>query len=286
MSERTSWVILTQGTRPDEVATAVASLRRSGASSIVIVLNGAPPGAADQLPDGVTIVQTEENLGVPGGRHRGLLATASDFVGFLDDDAVLRTDAVDDRLESLFDGHRDIGAVSFRIEDERGEVARRHVPRAGEADHDRSGPAATFLGGASIVRRAAYDDAGGYWNELFYAHEELDLSWRMHDAGWTVHYAPEIVAEHPRTPISRHGDGWRLTGRNRVMVARRNLPWPVAVAHVGAWLVLGTVRAPGWTCRKAYLAGWASGWRRPVTRRPIGWSTVRQLGRAGRTPVI
>lgn len=286
MSDAITWVVLTQGTRPTEVAEAIASLRRGGASAIVVVLNGADDGAADQIPDGVGIVESAENLGVPGGRDLGAGGVTTELIGFLDDDAVLLTDDADDRIAEMFRLRPELGAISLRIVDERGEVARRHVPRAGESSATEAGPAATFLGGASVIRRAAYVEAGGYWPDLFYAHEELDLSWRLHDAGYEVRYAPDIVVEHPKTPISRHADGWRLTGRNRVMVARRNLPWPVAAIHVTAWLALGAARAPGIACKRSYVRGWWSGWRQAVPRSAIGWSTIRRLARAGRPPII
>ena len=124
-----------------------------------------------------------------------------------------------------------------------------------------SGEVAYFLGGACAIRREAYEQVGGYFTELFYGHEEIELSWRLIDAGWTIRYLADVEVFHPRTEIGRHADGWRLTGRNRVWIARRTLPWPVALIHVAAWLILGTARAPGGDCRRSYLAGWWSGWR-------------------------
>ena len=280
-----SWVILTRGDRPAELASAIESLR-ADRSPIVVVLNGESDRAELDVPGDVTVVRTEQNLGVPGGRHLGVLRTESDIVGFLDDDAIARTAMIGERVHSYLDENAHVGAVSFRIEDDQGGVARRHVPRLADRGADRGGPVATFLGGASAIRRAAYDDAGGYWAELFYAHEELDLSWRLHDAGYEVHYLPDIVVEHPHTPISRHDDGWRRTGRNRVLIARRNLPWPVALLHVSLWFVLGVVRSPDSRCRRAYVDGWMSGWADAVERRPIRWRTVLRLGRAGRFPAI
>jgi len=127
---------------------------------------------------------------------------------------------------------------------------------------------------------------GGYFTELFYGHEEVELSWRLVDAGWEIWYLADVTVFHPRTDIGRHASGWRLTGRNRVWVARRTLPWPVALVHVGAWLVLGVARTPSRSTRRSYLDGWCSGWRGRIARRPIGWRGVWRLTRLGRPPVI
>ena len=276
------WVVLTTGGRPVALARAVASLIRSDDSGdVVVVSNGA--GAID-APAGARVVETTHNVGIPGGRDIGLKASISDVVGFLDDDAEFRGDP--SRVRADFDADPRLGAVSFRLVDEEGNTSRRHVPRAGNADAAEPADVSYFLGGACAIRREAYQQVGGYFTELFYGHEEIELGWRLIDAGWKICYLADVEVFHPRTEIGRHSDGWRLTGRNRVWIARRTLPWPVAIVHVGVWLVLGAVRAPGGDCRRSYLAGWRSGWRGRIVHRPIRWRTVWTLARLGRPPVI
>jgi GT2 family glycosyltransferase len=206
-------------------------------------------------------------------------------VAFLDDDAVA-SPRLTTRLQSVFEADERLGAVALRLVDEQGETARRHVPHLGGRGADRSGDVALFLGGACAIRRDAYLDAGGYFVDLFYGHEELELAWRLVDRGWRIHYLADALVTHPRTEIGRHADGWRMTGRNRVAIARRTLPWPVAIVHVATWLLLGLWRAPGRAGRAAYLGGWWSGWSMAVDRRPIRWRTVWRLTRLGRPPVV
>jgi GT2 family glycosyltransferase len=270
-----TWVVLTTGNRPEALQQAVSSLGPTG--SVAIVANGFElAGAA---------VRVDHNVGIPAGRHMGVHATEADIVGFLDDDAVA-SEGVSERVVAAFESDPTIGAVALRLVDEDGNTARRHVPRFGGRDPERGGDVALFLGGACAMRREAYEDAGGYWGELFYGHEELEFAWRLIDHGWRIVYLPEATVFHPRTEIGRHADGWRMTGRNRVMIARRTLPWPIAFVHVTGWLVLGTLRASGRANRVAYLNGWRSGWTQPVDRRPIRWRTVWRLGRLGRPPIL
>jgi GT2 family glycosyltransferase len=284
------WVVLTRGDRPTALAAAVASLRISSTTgSIVVLLNGPDDDATVELDghaDRVVVVESPENLGVPGGRDLGLRSTRAPLVGFLDDDARLVSPDSLGRVVQRFATDSSLGAMSLRLVDEDGNTSRRHVPRRGAAGADRSGPVATFLGGASIVRRSAYLEAGGYWTDLVYGHEELDLAWRLIGHHYSIRYEAEISVYHPRTDISRHPDGWWRTGRNRVLIARRNLPVPLLMVHSLAWLVIGTVRAPGGNCRRRYVVGWFGAWRLPVDREPLSWSALGRLRRLGRFPIV
>ncbi len=277
------WVVLTTGGRPAALAQAVASLAAAPDNGeVVVVSNGGGPLVP---PAGTRVVESAMNLGVPGGRDLGVRSTSASVVGFLDDDAEFLGEL--GRIQGEFDEDPGLGAVSLRLVDEDGATSRRHVPRAGNGDPDESGGVAYFLGGACAIRREAYEQVGGYFTELFYGHEEIELSWRLIDAGWTNPLSRrDVEVFHPRTEIGRHADGWRLTGRNRVWIARRTLPWPVAIVHVGAWLVLGAVRAPSGDCRRSYLQGWWSGWHEQIERRPIRWRTVMTLTKLGRPPII
>ena len=283
------WVVLTRGDRPTELLQAIGSLTSgsAGRADVVVVANGG--GDLDTpFPDRVTVMESSRNIGVPGGRDVGLHATADSVVGFLDDDAILRGDSA--AIAGAFAADPALGAVSLRIVDESGKSNPRHVPRPGGCDPHAGGEVAQFLGGACAIRRDAYDQVGGYFVSLFFGHEEIELCWRLIDAGWRIRYLADVEVFHPRTEISRHDDGWWLTGRNRVWIAKRTLPWPIALVHVSLWLALGYMRAPDAVCRRRYVAGWWTGWRTTwyadSSRRPISWKTVWRLTRLGRPPVI
>lgn len=273
------WVLLTMGNRPIELA---AALESAGHEDALVVVNSVD---RVEIEGGVAVHQLDDNLGVPGGRDIGVQVSSADIVAFLDDDAVAPAGAVE-RIREEFERDNQLGAVSLRLVDENGDTSRRHVPRPGGSDPGESGEVALFLGGACAIRRAAYAEVGGYFTELFYGHEELELSWRLVDRGWRIKYLADVEVFHPKTEVERHADGWELTGRNRVWIARRTLPWSVAIVHVGCWLVLGAIRAPAGESRRRYLRGWRSGWRGAIDRAPIGWKTVWRLARLGRPPII
>ncbi|MFC9428187.1 glycosyltransferase family 2 protein [Streptomyces sp. NPDC056987] len=285
-------VIITMGDRPGDLRALLDSVVRQDGDpvEIVVVGNGAPVGA---VPPGVRTVEVPENLGIPGGRNVGIEAFGAagsdvDVLLFLDDDGLLpRTDTAA-LIREAFAADPALGIVSFRITDpETGLTQRRHVPRLRASDPLRSSRVTTFLGGASAVRTRVLAEVGPLPGDFFYAHEETDLAWRALDAGWMIDYRADLVLAHPTTPPSRHAVYHRMVARNRVWLARRNLPAPVVPLYLGVWLLLTLVRRPSVPALKAWFGGFREGWATPCgPRRPMKWRTVWRLTRLGRPPVV
>ena len=133
--------------------------------------------------------------------------------------------------------------LSFRVVDPgTGAGARWHVPRLRAGDPERSSVVTTFAGGACAVRRSAFVAAGGLPEAFFYAHEETDLAWRLLGLGYRLEYDAAVVVCHHVLPNARHAGFYRLDGRNRVLLARRNLPWPLAWAYLLDWFAVTVLR--------------------------------------------
>jgi GT2 family glycosyltransferase len=285
-------VILTLGDRPGPLLQAIRSVRAQHdvEAEIVVVWNGGPAGRGEggrdalEGDDTVRHVRLPENVGIPAGRNAGARASSAPLLFFLDDDAELVDESILASLVELF-SRPDLGAVSLRIIDEHGETAQRHVPRWGKGSADRSGEVTSFLGGVTVVRRAAFDEAGGYEGAFFYSLEETDLAWRLVDRGWSIWYAADLRVRHPRTSPARHPGATRRTARNRVWLVHRLLPLPLAVTYLMTWFAISAVRSP--RAASSIAAGYWEGWRTRVgPRRPIGWRTVWRLTRTGRPPVV
>ncbi len=282
-----SCVILTLGDRPAELDRAVAStatLRGVGVD-VVVVGNGAdlPP-----VPPGVTTIRLPHNVGVAAGRNAGVAACAGDVVLFLDDDGWYPDPDLGEYVTSRFAADPGLAVLSFRVVDpDGGPGARWHVPRLRAGDPERSSVVTTFAGGACAIRRSAYQEAGGLPAQFFYGHEETDLAWRLLELGYRLEYDAEARMCHPAAPNARHAGWHRLDGRNRVLLARRNLPWLLAGAYLLDWLALTAARERSVSATAAWLTGFAEGWRLdPGRRRPISARTAWRMTRAGRPPVI
>ncbi|RPK55457.1 Glycosyl transferase family 2 [Streptomyces sp. ADI96-02] len=285
-------VIITMGNRPDELRALLDSVAAQDGDRIevVVVGNGAP---VPDVPAGVRTVELPENLGIPGGRNVGIEAfgpSGADVDGllFLDDDGLLPNRDTAELCRRAFEADPRLGIITFRIADpDTGTTQRRHVPRLRAADPMRSSRVTTFLGGANAVRTRVLAEVGGLPDAFFYAHEETDLAWRALDAGWMIDYRADMVLHHPTTAPSRHAVYHRMVARNRVWLARRNLPAALVPLYVGSWLLLTLLRRPSPPALRAWFGGFREGWSAPCgPRRPMKWRTVWRLTRLGRPPVI
>jgi GT2 family glycosyltransferase len=276
------------GDRPAEVRRAIDSVlaQRGTQVELVVVGNGADvPGP----PAGVRTVRLPENVGVAAGRNAGVQACRGDVVLFLDDDGWYPDPDLACYVLDRFAKDPRLGVLSMRVIDpEGGPGARWHVPRLRAGDPGRSSVVTTFLGGACAIRRAAYLEAGGYPEAFFYAHEETDLAWRLMDRGYRLEYDAAAQMCHHALPNARHATFRRRDGRNRVLLARRNLPWPLAAVYLADWTALTVARSRGRLAPlKPWFRGFAEGWRMdPGPRRPISLRTAWRMTRAGRPPVI
>ncbi|WP_420082321.1 glycosyltransferase family 2 protein [Streptomyces sp. JL4002] len=288
-------VIITMGNRPDELKALLDSVARQEGDPVEVVVVGQGVKVAEvaDLPPGVRSVDLPENLGIPGGRNIGIEAFGPggrdvDALLFLDDDGLLERTDTAELCRQAFAEDPALGIISFRIADpDTGQTQRRHVPRLRASDPMRSSRVTTFLGGANAVRTKVFEQAGVLPGEFFYAHEETDLAWRALDAGWLIDYRADMVLLHPTTAPSRHAVYHRMVARNRVWLARRNLPAPLVPVYLGVWLLLTLLRKPSGPALKAWFGGFREGWTTPCgPRRPMRWRTVWRLTRLGRPPVI
>jgi GT2 family glycosyltransferase len=156
-----------------------------------------------------------------------------------------------------------------------------------KANSTRVAEVTTFLGGACAIRRSVIDDIGGFPSEFFYALEETDLAWRVLDQGGAIQYAGDLEVIHPSMPLSLREGAILNTARNRVLLARRRLPVPLAVVYVmvRGLMSLGTVRSVA--DLGALARGYRAGFRDPIEARdPMRWRTAWRMLRLGRPPIV
>lgn len=278
-------IILTMGERPDELQRAVDSVRaqRNVALDVVVVGNGWQP--IDLAVRGIGL---PENVGIPAGRNAGVAHVSGDLLFFLDDDAALPDPDFLATVVARFEADPRLGLLQPRVVDPSGIPAPgRWVPRLRVGDPARPSPATALWEGAVAIRRDVFDRIGGWPEPFFYAHEGIELVWRVWDCGFMPWYAGDLVVHHPVIDPARHDFYYRMNARNRVWLAKRNLPRVLAPVYVGSWVAITLARRPQRAARHAWFAGLREGIRvNPGDRRPMRWSTVWAMARAGRPPIV
>jgi GT2 family glycosyltransferase len=147
----------------------------------------------------VEVVRLDRNIGA-AGRNVGLRRTTTPYVAFCDDDGWYEQDALAHAAD-LLDAYPRLGLVNARIL-----VGTRNTldPISAIMEDsplpERHGiPGKVLLGfmaGAVVVRRAAYEQAGGYEERFFIGGEEETLAFKLARLGWQMRYVPEVVMHH------------------------------------------------------------------------------------------
>ena len=280
-------VVLTMGRRPDDLRRALDSLlaQRGVEIDVVVVGNEWEPTG---LPEGVRGVGSRENLGIPAGRNLGVPHTRGELLFFLDDDASL---AAPDALAAVarhFAEDPALGLLQLRVAPrDGGASARDWVPRLRVGDRSRSSDITVVWEGAVAMRRAVFEAVGGWPPDFMFVHEGVDLGWRVMDAGHRVAYAGDIVALHPSPTGAPHGYSFYYGARNRVWLARRHLPLPLAALYVTGFVLRTLPRLRSRQNAREALRGYRDGLRGPAgERKPLRAGTLWRMTRAGRPPIM
>lgn len=282
-------VVLTTGKRPDDLRLALESLlaQKDVETDIVVVGNGWQP---TDLPAGVRGLGLAEDQGIPGGRNAGVPETSGELLFFLDDDASLAEPDALAQVARRFASDPELGLLQLRVDPrDGGRPARDWVPRLRVGDRTRTSEATTVWEGAVAIPRPLFDEIGGWPADFRFVHEGIDLAWRVMDAGKRVEYAGDIAVLHPEPlPVpARHGYSLYYGQRNRVWLARRHLPLPLAVLYVLSFGLRGLLRTRSAGDLRALAKGLRDGIRQPCgPRRTLRAGTLWRMTRAGRPPLI
>ena len=285
---RIGCVVLTGRRRPDLLRAAVDSLlRQTGVETdVVVVGNGVEP---EGVPDGVRVVALPQDDGIPAGRNAGVPHVRGELLFFLDDDARLAEPGTLARVARAFAADPRLGMVQLHVEplEPGGARSRDWIPRLRNGDPARSSDITVVWEGAVGIRRAAFEQAGGWPAPFRFVHEGVDLGWRVLDAGWRVRYLGDAVALHPSPTGTPHGYSYYFGARNRVWLARRYLPLPLGALYVGAFALRSAPRLTSRRARQEAARGYRDGMRGPGPGRDrLRSRTLARMVRAGRPPIM
>ena len=269
----------------DLLARCLESLRpeaERGLAEVWVVDNASTDGSAELVRDRfgwVRLVASPENLGF--GRAVNLVAerTTGEWIACANADVALRPGALDALLAAA---ERDpgAGALAPRLVLPDGSTqhsvfafptvpwalalntyAFRLVPRLGDRmalpgrwDSTRARRVPWAVAAFLLVRRRAWDAVGGFDERQWMYAEDLDLGWRLRQAGWATRYEPSAVVDHENAAATTQAWGPELApvwqrSTYGFMARRLGMPrtWAVAAVYLlgtGArWLALAPAAA-------------------------------------------
>jgi GT2 family glycosyltransferase len=236
----------------------------------------------------VRTVDLPENVGIPQGRYVGADNTKGHHLFLFYNDAYLPDTHTLVRLVAEFHKDSQLAYVQPLITEPDTHITlRRWVPRLRASNPCRAGVVTLMAENVVLVRRDALDAAGGWPGHFFLFHEGVDLAGRLWNLGHTGRYAPDIVVHHPATDPARQDTFYKLNARNRVWLARRNLPRPLIPLNLATWTLLTLWRVRGTAALRTSLTGLREDLRGSEgEHNPISWRTIAGLTRAGRPPVM
>jgi N-acetylglucosaminyl-diphospho-decaprenol L-rhamnosyltransferase len=280
-----------------------------GFAEVWVVDNASTDGSATMVRDAhpwVRLVASSDNLGY--GRAINLVAqrTSSAWIAAANADVALRGDALR-RLVAAGEADPRAGIVAPRLILPDGSTQHsvwplpkpfpmamanlgpRLVPRRlGERlvlwqhwDPERARRVPWALGAFLVVRRRAWDEVGGFDPWQWMSAEDVDLGWRMHEAGWATRYEPGAVVDHAESAAA----GQRWGAHLRVHWQRCAYAW--MVRRLGRRRA-GVVAALNFAGAAARLAGYAvlALWRPheflPRLRPQAAWTKVHAYAFAPR----
>ncbi|MEW6319598.1 MAG: glycosyltransferase family 2 protein [Acidobacteriota bacterium] len=221
----------------------------------ILVDNASADGSVDfvrtHFPR-VRVVALAENLGFAGGNNRGAEAARASTLVFLNNDtrvqpgwlaALVR--ALDARPGTAMVASRIVYMDDPRVLDSAGDA----MTRAGGAFKIGHGaPADGYLhakevfgacGASFLIRRDVFVEAGGFDEDFFVCHEDVDLSYRVRLLGHACVYVPDSVVHHVGSATLGHRSDLSIFHgqRNLEWVYLKNTPVSLLVRTLPAHLV-------------------------------------------------
>jgi GT2 family glycosyltransferase len=237
--------------------------QREPSDQVIVVDNASGDGTAalagrHHAVDAV--VETGANLGFAAGCNAGAAVANGDVLLFLNPDAIPEPGA----LAALRSGPPGwdawMGIVmlpdGLRVNTAGGELNFLGLAWAGRfgdsVEHLPVDPfEVPFLSGACLaIRRRAWDELGGFPEEYFMYHEDVELSLRLRLAGARFGALPAARVRHDYE-FAKGSMKWRLLERNRWWTVLRTYPGPLLAAVVPLMVaaelpVLAVAARDGW----------------------------------------
>jgi mycofactocin system glycosyltransferase len=223
--------------RPTQLDRLLGAL--SGLACIVVDDASADAGATKEIAErhGARFVGLTTNVGPAGARNAGMALAHTALVAFVDSDCL----PADGWLEPLLGQFDDplVAAAAPRITraggSDRYEAAGSSLDRGDRAGQVRPGSPVPFVPSAAVLVRADVAVGPDLFDASLRGGEDVDLVWRLGEAGWDVRYVPSSTVAHEGPTTLRAFLARRaFYGTTAAPLARRHGD-DLAPVHLSGW---------------------------------------------------
>jgi N-acetylglucosaminyl-diphospho-decaprenol L-rhamnosyltransferase len=225
-------------TNSRELLLACLETLRGTNAELVVLDNASEDGSVqavrERFPD-VRVLAQEFRAGFGANHNTVIRATTGRYVYVLNEDTTA-ADWAFERIVGYLDAHPRVAALGPRLvyPDGRLQDSAWRFPtplvstlglltvgKLGVKQSSGETPHAVdwVMGAALVLRRAALDEVGLFDEDFFLYSEEVDLQYRLREAGWEVHYLPDVRVVHHESQFSaeiperRINEMWRSRHR-------------------------------------------------------------------------
>jgi len=169
---------------------------------VIVVDDGSDTPIGIPEDERIRVFRHESSRGPASARNLGLREARTEFVAFLDSDVVPRIGWLEASLGHFSDPA--VALVAPRIvalDPDSGSLARYEHARSSldlgrrEAPVVAGSPVSYVPSAAMVVRREALTACGGF-DESMHVAEDVDVCWRLRNAGWRLRYEPVARVAH------------------------------------------------------------------------------------------
>ncbi|OHB67049.1 MAG: hypothetical protein A2Y77_01505, partial [Planctomycetes bacterium RBG_13_62_9] len=196
-----------------------------GAFDVIVIDNASTDGTVDAVRRDfprVNLIANKENRGFAAASNQGIAESHSECLLLLNPDTIVHPQSLD-TLCAFLDSHPDVGACGPRLLNDDGttqastrrfptfratlhhhtifrhlHIFRRQYKSGSMQDflHDEQRDVDQLMGSALLLRRSAVDQVGPMDERFFMYYEEVDLCYRLKQAGWRIVFVPDAVITH------------------------------------------------------------------------------------------
>ena len=284
-------IIIVNWNAGPQLKTCVDSITQFGGDyigKIIVVDNDSADGSEtsiEAMPN-VTLIRAGENLGFGKACNLGAKDADSDYLLFLNPDAALFEGTLSKVVNFMQEpDNQTVGICGVQLIDESGKVSRscaRFPSATGmlahavgldriftgighfmvEWDHLTDRPVDHVIGAFFFVRREVCEQLQGFDERFFVYLEDLDFSYRAHQAGWQIFFLAGAQAFHAGGGTSNQVKARRLfySLRSRLLYAFKHFSFPAASMVLATTLLLEPLARLALALARRSLSGLKETW--------------------------